>query len=114
MPTVSELSECPLCFGQLLPLSVCQSCSTVEVREGLGEVGPDIECEDCGASNPTHFACSACNARFPFQDIVRPVGPSCTECGSPVRGGSESCSSCGTPLAVEGVVAARPKRGVRG
>lgn len=110
----SDLPECPTCFGELLPISVCESCNTVAVCDGLEEVGSDLACEDCGATNPTHFACSACNARFPYQDIERPVGPSCAECGSPVRGGSESCSSCGVPLAVESVVPARPKRSVRG
>jgi len=111
---IADLSECPTCFGRLLPVSVCEYCDTIAVRDGLEEVGPDLACEDCGATNPTHFACSSCNARFPFQEIVRPVGPSCSECGSPVRGGSGSCSSCGAPLAVEGVVSARPKRSVRG
>lgn len=114
MPAVSDLSECPLCFGRLLPLSVCQSCNTVEVRDGLEEVGPDVECEDCGASNPTHFVCSACNARFPFQDIVKPEGPACPACRSPVTPRAEVCPNCGTVLPFVGAAYGRSKRSIRG
>jgi len=46
-----DLGDCPLCFGRLLPLSVCQSCNTIAVRDGLDEVGPTMLCEDCGAAN---------------------------------------------------------------
>ena len=103
-----------MCFGRLFPISFCQSCNTIAVRDGLEEVGLNLACEDCGATNPTHFACGACNSRFPYGEIVRPVGPSCAACGAPVGPGAESCSTCGAPLAIGRVVSTRPKRSLRG
>ena len=45
MPKVSEVGDCPLCFGRLLPLSVCQSCNSVVAREGLEEIAPGVDIE---------------------------------------------------------------------
>src|SRR2546425_3377393 len=114
MPKVRELSDCPLCFGRLMPLSVCHSCNSVMVRDGLDEVGAQIVCEDCGATNPTHFVCSACNARFPYAEIVKPEGPMCPVCRNPVPPGAELCPHCSAVLPLAGVPSARRTRRVRG
>ena len=114
MPKVGEVGECPLCFGRLLPLSVCQSCNTVAAREGLDDVGPQIACEDCGATNPTHFVCSACNARFPYEEIVKPEGPTCPVCRNPVPPGAELCPHCSAVLPAARGADARPQRRIRG
>src|SRR2546425_4407317 len=113
MPKVRDLVDCPLCFGRLLPLSVCQSCNSVSVREGLDEVVPQIVCEDCGATNATHFVCSACNARFPYGDIVKAEGPTCPVCHKPVPVGAQLCPHCSAVLPV-GAAGGRSKRRVRG
>ena len=114
MPVVSEMPECPLCFGRLLPLSVCHSCSTVSARDGLKEVAAQITCEDCGASNPAHFVCSACNARFPFADIVKPEGPTCPACKLPVPPRAEQCPNCNAVLPIAGAARGRLKRRILG
>ncbi|HYS71962.1 MAG TPA: helix-hairpin-helix domain-containing protein, partial [Thermoplasmata archaeon] len=113
MPKVHEIGDCPLCFGRLLPLSVCQSCNSVSVREGLDEVVPQIVCEDCGASNATHFVCSACNARFSYGDIVKAEGPTCPVCHKPVPVGAQLCPHCSAVLPV-GAAGGRSKRRIRG
>ena len=112
MPKVRELRDCPLCFGRLLPLSVCQSCNSVAAREGLDEVSREITCEDCGAANPTQFVCSACNARFPYREIVNEEGPTCPVCKSSVPPGAALCPNCSAVLPTAGTV--RPKRRIRG
>src|SRR3990172_12171848 len=114
MPKMGEIGDCPLCFGRLLPLSTCQSCNSVVAREGLDEVEPTIVCEDCGATNPTHFVCSACSARFPFGDIVKAEGPTCPVCHNPVPAGAELCPHCSAVLPVAGVAGGRMKRRIRG
>src|SRR3989304_8417781 len=83
MPAVSEVPECPLCFGRLLPLSVCHACNTVSALDRLEEVTRELTCEECGATNPSHFVCSACHSRFPFEDVVKPAGPARPACKSP-------------------------------
>ena len=114
MPRISELRDCPLCFGRIMPLSVCESCGSLAVRDGIEEVGPQIACEDCGAANPSHFACSACNARFPYGDIVKAEGPTCPLCRSPVPPDVTLCPTCGAVLPLGGIADARPKRRIRG
>jgi hypothetical protein len=114
MPRVDDLSECPLCFGRLLPLSLCHTCTTVAARDGLEEIGPDLACEDCGSTNPTHFVCSGCNARFPYKDIVKTTGPTCPVCRSPVPPGAELCPNCSAVLPAAGVAVDRPTRRIRG
>jgi len=114
MPPVADVGDCPLCFGRLLSLSVCQSCNSVVARDGLTEVGPTIVCEDCGATNPMHFVCSACNARFPYSEIVKPEGPTCPVCRNPVPAGAELCPHCSAVLPVAEVAGARPRRRIRG
>src|SRR2546427_1751391 len=114
MPKVRDLVDCPLCFGRLMPLSVCQSCNSVVVRDGLDDIGPQIICEDCGATNATHFVCSACNARFPYAEIVKPEGPTCPVCKNPVPVGAELCPHCSAVLPFAGGAGARPKRRIRG
>lgn len=114
MARVAELGDCPLCFGPILPLSVCGSCGSITARPGLEEVEPTIACEDCGASNATQFACSACNARFSYKDIVRPEGPTCPVCHSSVPKGAQLCPTCSAVLPVAGVPGQRPKRRVLG
>src|SRR3990170_1880905 len=112
MPRVTDLGECPLCFGRLLPLSVCRSCNSVAVRDGLEEIDAQIACEDCGAANPTHFVCSACNARFPFDEVAQPRGPTCPVCKSPVPPGAPLCPKCSAVL--PNASGGRPRRHVRG
>jgi DNA-directed RNA polymerase subunit RPC12/RpoP len=103
LPQISDLHECPTCFGRLLPLSVCESCNTVAVREGLEEVDIALACEDCGATNPTYFACSACNSRFPFREVVKTGDSPCPLCQSPVPPGAEACANCGAQVGIAGV-----------
>ena len=112
MPRVADLGDCPLCFGKLLPLSVCQSCNSTVVRDRLEQVEPQIACEDCGATNPTHFVCSACNARFPYAEIARPQGPTCPVCKSTVPPGAQLCPNCNAVL--PSATGTRPRRRVRG
>lgn len=109
MPT--RFAECPSCFGRLMPLSVCASCNSVLVRDGLVDVGPEIDCEDCDATNPTHFVCSACNSRFPYADIVKASGLTCPVCQSPVPLRAELCPACGAVLPTPvGIGGRRPRR----
>jgi len=112
VPRVADLGDCPLCFGKLLPLSVCQSCNSTVVRDRLEQVEPQIACEDCGATNPTHFVCSACNARFPYAEIARPQGPTCPVCKSTVPPGAQLCPNCNAVL--PSATGTRPRRRVRG
>jgi len=114
MPRMGELGDCPLCFGRLEALSVCQSCNTVAVREGLADVAPQITCEDCGAVNPTHFVCTSCTARYPYEEIVKAEGPTCPVCKKPVLPGAELCPHCSAVLPLAGAGGARPKRRIRG
>jgi predicted amidophosphoribosyltransferase len=111
---LKDLGDCPLCFGRLLPLSLCQSCNSVVAREGLEEVGPTLVCEDCGATNPTHFVCSACNARFPFPEIVKAEGPTCPVCKNTVPQGAQLCPHCSAVLPVTDAAGTRPRRRIRG
>ena len=114
MPRLGNLSECPLCFGRLLPLSACLSCNSVVVRDRLDGVGPQIACEDCGATNPTHFVCSACNARFPYAEIAKDEGLTCPACRTPIRPGLAECPNGHAVLASQGTATARLRRRVQG
>lgn len=97
------MGDCPLCFGKILPLSVCESCGTTKALEGVDEIGPTLECEDCGASNDTHFACTACTARFPYGEVVERQGPVCPICNAYVPPHSGECPTCGALLVPEGL-----------
>ena len=108
MPRLADLGDCPLCFGKLLPLSVCQSCNSTMVRDRMEAVEPELACEDCGATNSTHFVCSACNARFPYREIVRQQGPTCPVCKSAVSPGAPLCPKCGAVL--PSATGVRPRR----
>ncbi len=114
MPKLAEVGDCPLCFGRLLPLSVCQSCNTVAAQDVVDVIGPQLTCEDCGATNPTHFVCSACNARFPYAEIVKPEGPTCPVCKHPVPPRAALCPNCSAVLPASRTAGERPARRIRG